>query len=466
MSPLSVRRYRAERLLREDFVQLRAGVLAVVRARLAARGVHIDASDLDACYASAWQALYGRIVEGGEIDAPAAWLTLVTFRRALDEHRSSRGRTDIGELADAAAPERDLAADLDDRARIGELVEALRGRLDAREREAAALCYVHGLSRAQAAEHMGISERRMRKLMDGRGAGRPGVATKVAALVRTVGSGGWCEEQRSLMRALALGVLDPEGERYRLASAHRRRCPACRAYVLSLRGLAAALPAPLLPQVLAAGRAALPALAGSASARAGIAAGHGAAPAAGGAAAGAGAGTGAGAGAGTGAGAGAGAGGGWLFAGAPLAGKLAIACVVALGIGAGCAALVPGGRRGHVARAAGERPPAQAHSAAGRPQPVAVKVAAATAPRSAASGRRGGRDTGARSQRAAPAGAAAEFGPERAAGEGSAGAPAQAVAVAAASGPGAAAPAPRRPVVAVAPAAGAVAAAEREFGPG
>ena len=36
------------------------------------------------------------------------------------------------------------------------------------------------------------------------------------------------------MRGLALGVLDPRGERYRLAQAHRDRCPACRAYVRSL----------------------------------------------------------------------------------------------------------------------------------------------------------------------------------------------------------------------------------------
>lgn len=53
MSPLSLRRYRAERILREDFERLRAGVGVIVRGRLRASGVHLDASDLDACYAQA-----------------------------------------------------------------------------------------------------------------------------------------------------------------------------------------------------------------------------------------------------------------------------------------------------------------------------------------------------------------------------------------------------------------------------
>ena len=68
---------------------------------------------------------------------------------------------------------------------------------------------------------MGISEARMRKLMEGHGPERPGVAAKVDELVRTIRGGGWCEQQASLMRALAYGILDPDGERYRLAELHR-----------------------------------------------------------------------------------------------------------------------------------------------------------------------------------------------------------------------------------------------------
>src|SRR5439155_8355034 len=79
------------------------------------------------------------------------------------------------------------------------------------------------------------------------GPGRPGVSRKVSVVVQSIRDGAWCDEQASLMRGFAYGMLDHGGERYRLARSHLDSCPACRAYVASLRGLAAMLPAPLLP---------------------------------------------------------------------------------------------------------------------------------------------------------------------------------------------------------------------------
>ncbi len=366
MSPLTVRRYRAERMLRKEFEVLRGKVLGTVRGRLRASGVSLDTSDLEACYAEAWQGLYAAMLAGEEIANPTGWLSLVTFRRAIEEHRSRRRgyptegvgeadglRGEHGSGEAAGAREHDFAGELDDRTRLRQLFEGLRGRLSAREQEAAALCYLQGLSRAEAAERMGISQARMRKLMEGPGPGRPGVAGKVGELVETIRGGGWCEEQGSLMRGLAFGILDLEGERYQLALAHQRECPACRNYILSLRGLAAVLPLPVfLPGMLGAG-----ALAGTAGA--GVGAGAGSTAGVGGTGAGVGTSAGAGAGAGgvgTGAGvqagsgiggalsasgtAGAGAaGGGWLLAGGPVGAKLAVGCLLALGVGAGCAAL-------------------------------------------------------------------------------------------------------------------------------
>ena len=269
MSPLSLRRYRAERLLRSEFDALRGRVLASVRGRLRASGARLDQDELEACYAQAWQGLYTAVLDGQEIASPAGWLVTVTFRRAIEEQRRPIGAARAwrqtaarsgdadpyaersSEAANAGA--RDLADELDDRVRLRQLFEGLRGRLEGREREAAALCYLQGFSRADAAARMGVSEARMRKLMEGRGPGRPGVAHKVGALVETIRDGGWCDEQGSLMRALAYGILDPAGERYRLAVMHRSQCPACRAYVSSLRGLAAALPPVLLPWALPVG---------------------------------------------------------------------------------------------------------------------------------------------------------------------------------------------------------------------
>jgi RNA polymerase sigma factor (sigma-70 family) len=386
MSPLSLRRHRAERLLREEFEGLRGRVLSTVAGRLRASGVSIDQGDLEACYATAWQGLYAAVLDGQEIANPTGWLVLVTFRRAIEEHRARKHAHFAGELRldensaprslrvseteTAGAAERDFAAELDDRMRLRQLFEALRGRLNGREREAATLCYLQGLSRTEAAARMGVSEARMRKLMEGHGPSRPGVAGKVGALVQSIRDGDWCDEQGSLMRAFAYGILDPAGERYQLALAHQSQCSACRAYVVSLRGLAAALPPVLLPWGI--GAAALARAAEGVHASGAAAAGSGAGGMAGGGIAGGGSGaacgtagggvatggTAGGGGVATGGTAGGGslaasgaagaagasgaAGGGWLIGAGPLSAKLAVGCLLALGVGAGCAALEAG----------------------------------------------------------------------------------------------------------------------------
>jgi DNA-directed RNA polymerase specialized sigma24 family protein len=368
VSPAILRRYRAERLLREEFESLRARVTGAARRRLLASGVRLDQSDLEACYAQAWQGLYSAVLDGHQIANPAGWLVLVTFRRAIEEHRSRRlvasgedRRQDgdgIGELRQLCAPEHDLARELDDRIRLRQLFEGMRGRLSARELQAATLCYLHGLTRAEAAARMGVSEARMQKLMEGHGSDRPGVAGKVGALVETIREGRWCAEQASLMRGYAYGILDPDGDRYRLARAHRDECPACRAYVLSLRGLAVVLPPVLPPWPLAAavlGGAGTQAV-GSAGGTVGAsgAAGTGGAASAGGA--------------------GAAAAGAPMLAGGSLAAKLVAGCLLALGAGVGCVALTSA--RAH------DGGPARPH-ASGGPRPIAT-VPSATAPRSAA----------------------------------------------------------------------------------
>jgi RNA polymerase sigma factor (sigma-70 family) len=340
MSPAALRRYRAERLLERDFHALRGRVLAIVRARLRACGATLDAADLDACYATAWQGLYGAAVQGEQVANPAAWLALVTYRRAIEELRLRR-RTE-SELDAMAGVEPDVDAELDDRARLRQLLEGMRCRLDLREREAAALCYLHGYSRAEAARRMGISEARMRKLMEGRGPGRAGVSQKIGALVQTISAGEFCREQESLMRAVAFGMLDPGGERHGIALAHLRGCPACRRHVASLRGLAVALP----PVLTAPSRAGLAALAAGSA--------HGST---------AGLGSGAPAGASAAAGGGA-AGGGWALGGSGVAAKLAAGCLLALGVGVGCVTL------GHSKHPRGHPAPSVRRSAAASPPRV------------------------------------------------------------------------------------------------
>jgi RNA polymerase sigma factor (sigma-70 family) len=435
MSPPSIRHYRAERLLRDEFERLRERVLASASARLRAGGARLDDSDLDAAYSQAWQGLYAAVLDGQRIDNPAGWLALVTYRRAIDEQRArERARrvalASVGEAvgapdrsarrgsalgagarAGAVPQEPDLAAELDDRTKLRHLFEALRARLDAREQQAATLCYLQGLSRAEAAARMGVSEARMRKLMDGRGGGSLGVAGKLGALVETIGAGRWCEEQGSLMRGFAYGILDPDGERHTLASKHQSECPACRAYVLSLRGLAAALPP--LPSLL---HLALAAGAGGKVLLGGGGAGTGTAAATG---------SGAGASAGVGASAaglsasgaaGAGAvGGGWWLAG-PLAGKLALGCALALGVGVGCVALDPHVLGGGAAMHGRPRRSSRAvrRALAARKAPLAALSARASPVQDAATAGASARGTEAGVPVARSTKAVREFGPERA----------------------------------------------------
>src|SRR5437764_9278734 len=104
MSPASLRRYRAERLLREEFRALRACVLASARGSLRACGAELDESDLEACYAQAWQGPYAATLGGQRIVNPAGWLATATFRRAIDEYRS-RPRTGHRDRKSQLAPD-------------------------------------------------------------------------------------------------------------------------------------------------------------------------------------------------------------------------------------------------------------------------------------------------------------------------------------------------------------------------
>ncbi len=135
------------------------------------------------------------------------------------------------------------------------------------------------------------------------------------------------------MRGFAFGILDPRGERYRLARLHQRECPACRAYVLSLRGLAAVLPPLPLPWGLAFAGVHHTAPHPTSSPRT--------PPTHAGVGAKAGAGTGAGTIAASGAaGAGGAASGGWLLGGS-VGAKLAVGCVLALSVGCVALSVVP-----------------------------------------------------------------------------------------------------------------------------
>ena len=77
MSPLLLRRYRADRLLREQFELQRGRVIDSVSARLRRAGVALDRDDLEAAYAQAWQGLHAAVLDGQQIVNPVGWLAVV-----------------------------------------------------------------------------------------------------------------------------------------------------------------------------------------------------------------------------------------------------------------------------------------------------------------------------------------------------------------------------------------------------
>jgi DNA-directed RNA polymerase specialized sigma24 family protein len=226
----------ADALLAREYERLKPDILRTLRGKLAARGIHFHESDLEAFYNQAWHGVYAKLAAGEAIDNRAGLLVTIAERRAVDELRSLRPeRRAAAEELDGHAVDPDLAGRLDDHVRLKRFVEGLRGNLSERERKAAALCYVQDFTRTEAAEAIGVSPRRMEKIMDG-------VSKKVGAFVRDIAAGEWCESRRSLMKAYALGLLDVGGDRHRLAAEHLDDCSACRHRVLCWRGLAALTP--------------------------------------------------------------------------------------------------------------------------------------------------------------------------------------------------------------------------------
>lgn len=236
-----LRQRRAQQTLEREYVAQRENVLRAVRSKLNRDGIHLDDADLDAFYNQAWHGVYGQLLEGARIANPPGLLVRVTYCRAVDEYRKLHvtRRADHEEVADRGI-DPDAAQQVDDEAKLQQFVEGLKDRLSPRECEAATLCYLLGFSRPEAAERLGVEPRRMEKIMDA-------VSKKVGEFVRDIEAGEWCERRGSLMRAYALGVLDPDGERYVLAREHLDACSSCRAYVRNLRGLGAVLPPVGLP---------------------------------------------------------------------------------------------------------------------------------------------------------------------------------------------------------------------------
>jgi DNA-directed RNA polymerase specialized sigma24 family protein len=231
---------RADDVLAEEYERSKVEVMRTVTAKLG--GNPPPGVDLEAAYNEAWHALYLRLEGGEEIANRTGFLVTVAYRRALSEHRAVRlEHAANGDLAEIAV-EPDIEAHLDAEIQLRHLRQGLRAELDERELRAATLCLLHGYSRPEAARALGVTPRRMEKLMDR-------ATRRINAVIGVVRPGELCESFDSMVRAFAVGMLDEDGERYALARDHLADCSACRRKVLLLRGLGAVTPP--LPALLA-----------------------------------------------------------------------------------------------------------------------------------------------------------------------------------------------------------------------
>jgi len=272
---------RFERLIGEHYENLKAEVLTTVRGKLVVDNLHPDPSDLDAAYNAAWHALYEQSrTDEKDVGNLGGWLATITYRRAIDDIRSAhvkhRAPAVVGTNISQLGYEHDLDAELTDRQRYHQWLMSVRLRLNAREQQAVSLCVLHERSRRDASDIMRIDIHRLDKIM-------VAANKKLGGMLEAINRGDWCQDQRSLIKAYAFGLHDEGGERHALAVAHVMECPACAAYVRSLRGLTVVVPAPAMLAAIGAGGDILGGLGGLFKATAGGgAAGGGASTAAGG----------------------------------------------------------------------------------------------------------------------------------------------------------------------------------------
>lgn len=217
--------------------------------------VTISEEIVEEAYNTAWSQLYRKIEAGEVIRDPRGWLVTTTSRRIVDatrrEHEDRRDDAadpdDALESTSGGVSHADAIASQDAaRGMLRELAE----RLTDREMQLVRLLILDGLTQPEAADLLGIKPKRVNKL----------VTETVLPALRKVGAdmliaeadirvSAWCssDEAHSRLTAMALDLLDPDGDRYQIISSHLANCPRCRAALAAKRAAAGVIPPIFVP---------------------------------------------------------------------------------------------------------------------------------------------------------------------------------------------------------------------------
>jgi DNA-directed RNA polymerase specialized sigma24 family protein len=239
----------ADEISRANYEPLKEEVLRAVGGKLRSKGMSMISQDLEVAYNEAWHQLTQHIIRGKPVTSLVGLLYKMTYSRAVDIYRSPQERRRVDLDLEQHRVETDIAEQLDDQEKLTRLLGRLKDRLNDKERNAVTLCTLHGYTRPEAADKLGIDRIVFERIMDGATKKMSGIVASIEA--RGCGEKEWAD----LMLAYAHHQLDEDDKDYPRAWAHvdgPDPCEACRRYVNGLRGLAAVMP-PLLPPGLLVG---------------------------------------------------------------------------------------------------------------------------------------------------------------------------------------------------------------------
>jgi RNA polymerase sigma factor (sigma-70 family) len=235
-------RRRASDLAYAELRRLERPVLAVVNRRLLGEKISLPSPDLEAAYNQAWHGVCQTVAQGREVENLMSLLVTITYRRAIDAYR--RRRREVASTTaflEERALDGDFAERVDDQLKVNRLIGQMSQRLTRRERTAVALCALHGYKRSEAAKRLGVRDARMHKIMES-------ARKKISTIVAEIDTHGCSDEEwAGALRAYALDTSNENSPDHARVEQHLGDCEPCKRYVMTLRGLAVALPPPFLP---------------------------------------------------------------------------------------------------------------------------------------------------------------------------------------------------------------------------
>jgi DNA-directed RNA polymerase specialized sigma24 family protein len=237
------REQEAQEIVNANLKPMMEEILRNVGGRMRAAGKPLNRQDLEIAYNEGWHALTEHVIKGRPLTSLDGLLFTMVHRRAIDVYRAKHDGRRVEMDLEAQPVDAEIVEQIDDQEMLTRLLGRLKDRLNDKERRGVTLCVLHGYTRPEAADLLGIDRVKFERIMDGASKKMSGIVASLEAR----GCGG--DEWSRMMRAYALGVLSEDEPDYQRALAHieePNRCEACYRYVRGLRGMAAVLP-PLLP---------------------------------------------------------------------------------------------------------------------------------------------------------------------------------------------------------------------------